>query len=670
MMRKLTLMNHILSSKKIITFFMLFILLLNLRGSSVTQNDENDVAILSRIYEGTSRISVKEKTDYATLSLTNSSSFLTEPGKPEIPIVTKTFTFPLGTKIKNVSCRFSDQQIISLDKKIKPSPYPFPKTRDEQLLNHFSKSNMGENKQIYENNNPYPDKDIEYSINCGLEKGKRVLFLTIHCFPVQYRPKENIISMFEQVELHVSYTEKPWQTQITDEYDLVIITPRRFVLQLEPLVLHKNLHGINTKIKTVESIYRESAKGAYDAQGIDDAEKIKYFIKNEIEKHNITYVLLVGGHQHQKLSWFIPVRYSNLHDRSFWNDTYVTDLYYADIYKYNQSSQQREFDDWDSNKNGIHGEWTWIFEDGWWYTQDKKDTLDLYPDVYIGRLACRDQSEVKAVVQKIISYENNFFDQSWYKNIILAGGDTFPFSDGICEGEIVTNHAANSLETIGFNAEKLWVSNGKLNGPLDIIKALHQGAGFIFLSGHGTPLEWCTHPVADHHTWIDVYAFQMQHTFNRNKNPICLVGGCHNSQFDVTMMNIMEGFKKYGPEYFMWNTGIDCFQKWTWAPNCWSWNLVSQKQDGFIAAIGNTGLGWGVSGENCVNYNEGYLNSHFFQVYADLSEEGFNQLGMIQAETINDYIIEFNPNNDPIDRKTIEQWVLLGDPSLKIGGYT
>ncbi|MFO8078238.1 MAG: C25 family cysteine peptidase [Thermoplasmatota archaeon] len=663
-------MNHILSSKKIITFFMLFILLLSLRGSSVTQNDENNVAILSQIYEGTSRISVKEKTDYATLSLTNSSSFLTEPGKPEIPIITKTFTFPLGTKIKNVSCRFSDQQIISLDKKIKPSPYPFPKTRDEHLLNHFSKSNMGENKQIYENSNPYPDKDIEYSINCGLEKGKRVLFLTIHCFPVQYRPKENIISMFEQVELHVSYTEKPWQTQITDEYDLVIITPRRFVLQLEPLVLHKNLHGINTKIKTVESIYRESAKGAYDAQGIDDAEKIKYFIKNEIEKHNITYVLLVGGHQHQKLSWFIPVRYSNLHDRSFWNDTYVTDLYYADIYKYNQSSQQIEFDDWDSNKNGIHGEWTWIFEDGWWYTQDKKDTLDLYPDVYIGRLACRDQSEVKAVVQKIIAYENKLFDHSWYKNIILAGGDTFPMSDGICEGEIVTNHAANSLEAIGFNVEKLWVSNGKLNGPIDIIKALHQGAGFIFLSGHGTPLEWCTHPVADHHTWIDVYGFQMQHTFNRNKNPICLVGGCHNSQFDVTMMNIMEGFKKYGPEYFMWNTGIDCFQKWTWAPNCWSWNLVSQKQDGFIAAIGNTGLGWGVSGENCVNYNEGYLNSHFFQVYADLSEEGFNQLGMIQAETINDYIIEFNPNNDPIDRKTIEQWVLLGDPSLKIGGYT
>jgi hypothetical protein len=476
--------------------------------------------------------------------------------------------------------------------------------------------------------------------------------------------------MFKNVELQVSYSEKPKQSSASEEYDMVIITPRRFLLQLEPLVIHKNIHGMKTKIKTVESIYQESNQGFYDKNGVDEAEKIKYFIKNEIEKHNITYVLLVGGHKHQQSSWFVPVRYSNLHDRSFWNDTYVTDLYYADIYKYNQSSQQHEFDDWDSNQNGIIGEWTWIFENGWWYTQDKKDNLDLFPDVYVGRLACRDQSEVRSIVQKIISYENNPFDQSWYKNIILAGGDTFPFSDGICEGEIVTNHAANSLETIGFNSEKLWASNGKLNGPLDIIKALQQGAGFIFLSGHGTPLEWCTHPVADHHTWIDVYGFQMQHTFNKNKNPICIVGGCHNSQFDVTLMNIREGIQQYGIKYFMWNTGIDCFQKWTWAPKCWSWNLVSQKQDGFIAAIGNTGLGWGVSGENSVNYNEGYLNSHFFQVYADLSQQGFHHLGMMQAETINDYIIEFDPNSDAIDRKTIEQWVLLGDPSLRIGGYS
>ena len=42
---------------------------------------------------------------------------------------------------------------------------------------------------------------------------------------------------------------------------------------------------------------------------------------------------------------------------------------------------------------------------------------------------------------------------------------------------------------------------------------------------------------------------------------------------------------------------------------------------------------------------------------------------MIHGEAINYYIEKFSPNNDEIDRKTIEQWALLGDPSLRIGGY-
>ena len=42
---------------------------------------------------------------------------------------------------------------------------------------------------------------------------------------------------------------------------------------------------------------------------------------------------------------------------------------------------------------------------------------------------------------------------------------------------------------------------------------------------------------------------------------------------------------------------------------------------------------------------------------------------MVYSKTITDYIDTFSPNDDELDRKTVEQWVLLGDPSLKIGGY-
>jgi len=93
----------------------------------------------------------------------------------------------------------------------------------------------------------------------------------------------------------------------------------------------------------------------------------------------------------------VPVRYSNLNDRGYWNETYVSDLYYADIYK-----GQGEFDDWDSNNNSVFAEWTfkWDPENQYWYEVDNKDILDLYPDVYVGRLACNNVFEVNTVVKK------------------------------------------------------------------------------------------------------------------------------------------------------------------------------------------------------------------------------------------------------------------------------
>ncbi len=607
--------------------------------------------------------------DYIKVEIIEANSNLIKSGKPLLPIICKVFTFPLDTKILDVKVNF-ETETYNLNKKIVPCPQPIQLSSN----NINEKENiLVKDESVYNSNKLYPEKPYFIEIGTGLQNGEHVLFITVKVIP-QYNPLENIIHIPDNIDIEINYIlaeESSFKYDETDDFDMVIIAPSKFSLSLQPLIIHKNLHGVKTKLKTTESIYLESLLGKYDSQGRDDAEKIKYFIKYAIENWGITYVLLVGGRINQRFDWHVPVRYSNLHDRSFWNDTYISDLYYSDIYRYNESSLNYEFEDWDSNGNGIIGEWTWIWdsERGWWYDLDEKDVLDLHPDVYVGRLACRDKSDVRTVVSKIIRYENSAYDKDWFKNVVLVGGDTVPFSDGICEGEIENDLAASFLEPLGFNFTKLWVSNGELTGVKDVNKAIRAGSSFIYLSGHGTPIEWCTHPKQDGDTWVDLYAFQMKNLLNFNKLPICVVGGCHNSQFDVTILNMVKGILENGLQYFLWNDGIDIFRKWAWAPKCWSWNLVSQKNGGFIASIGNTGLGWGVGGRNCVNYSEGFLTSHFFEVYADLSEQGYHNLGMIHGEAINYYIEKFSPNNDEIDRKTIEQWVLLGDPSLRIGGY-
>lgn len=86
-----------------------------------------------------------------------------------------------------------------------------------------------------------------------------------------------------------------------DTYDMVVIAPNEFSSQIKPLINHKNNHNIITFLKTTEQIYSEY-------NGRDNAEQIKYFIKDVIETYGIEYVLLIGGHKNQLFLWYVPVR--------------------------------------------------------------------------------------------------------------------------------------------------------------------------------------------------------------------------------------------------------------------------------------------------------------------------------------------------------------------------
>ena len=68
-----------------------------------------------------------------------------------------------------------------------------------------------------------------------------------------------------------------------------------------------------------------------------------------------------------------------------------------------------------------------------------------------------------------------------------------------------------------------------------------------------------------------------------------------------------------------------------------------------------------------------YLEPTFFYEYG---QNGTQYLGETWANTITDYInkypVDWNEaaaGDAAIDAKTVQQWVLLGDPSLRIGGY-
>ncbi len=423
----------------------------------------------------------------------------------------------------------------------------------------------------------------------------------------------------------------------SESYKLLIIAPSQFANDLQPLIDHKNAYDVNTTLKVIEEIYDE-----FD--GRDEAEQIKYFIKYAIETWNVEYVLLVGGRKPSIRSeaWWLPVRYSNIVDNvATPEDQYLSDLYFADIY-----DSEGNFSSWDTNENGIFGEW--------YANEPADDIADLYPDVCLGRLACRNKFEVKIVVRKIIQYEKTPSAESWFKRMVVVGGDTYTFNDYF-EGEEANQEALDRMP--GFEPVKLWTSDESLTGWKDVVKEINRGCGFLYFAGHGSPATWATHPPYNDSIWITGLGItQMPLLFNLRKLPICVVGGCHNSMFNISFF------------HRSWTGGAPVIE-------CWSWWLTRKIGGGSIATIGCTGLGYGK--EDKQDPEQGgagdWLDILFFE---QCGNQQADQLGNAWADAISAYLDDFPIdwtqqafNDTALDAKTVQEWLLLGDPSLKIGGY-
>ncbi len=606
-----------------------------------------------------SNVQITEHNGYSDVSLPEETAKTMHTGAPVLPVVSKVYTFPIGTEITGITCEFTDPTEISLTAKITPAPQAAPLL--PQLQQQITR--VSEDEEIYKSDDIYPDTHYSTHIGTGLDNDNgHVIYVTVRCHPLRYQPNSNKLIFHQKTHIQIDFKQPKTRLNTPLEYDLAVIAPSKFVGNLMPLVEHKNRHGIETILVSTEEIY-----GNYT--GRDKPEQIKYFIKDAIETYGITYVLLVGGRIGQSQRWYIPERVT--HNDDGWEGGYASDLYYADIYK--MEGNQRVFEDWDSNENDVFAEWSTMIGQG--------DVMDYYPDVYVGRLACRYNYEVRNVVNKIIYYESGNCLPKWYKRMILVGGDTFPNNDPWYEGELETALGGSYIEPHGFKIIKLWTSDGSFNSTDDVTSTISEGAGFVYFAGHGNPSTWSTHPPNNKSQWIDGLPLRnMRKLRNRNKYPVVVVGGCHNAQFNVTMTNIIHDWITYVKQYIqeeglikglingtLYYWGLR-FYFMEWVPESWSWWLASKPKGGSIATIGMTSLGYGYIGNHTTEGLGGWIDSRFFHA---IGMQAAPKLGAAHSQAITDYInIIGNVNKDQIDRKTIEAWCLLGDPSLVFGGYS
>lgn len=608
-----------------------------------------------------------QENQFSQIKLDEPTALIHQAGKPMLPRKITTIELPFGTRIKDIDCDISTVQETTITHPILPAPKPM-------VLDGSSQKEVYEcNPEIYESDALYPNDWFRYHTGAGLNKeNEHTLFLTIELYPIRYNPSENTIFSVESIDVSISYELPDEKEQTTtDEFDMVIISPESFSDNLQPLIDHKNSYNVKTYLKTLEEIYSE-----YD--GFDKAEQIKYFIKDAFDTQHITYVMLVGGMNTYffgpsrdnanigESKWHLPVRYTNIQEMGSVHDPgFISDMYYADLY-----DGEGNFSSWDKGaytgeSDGIYAKWNPFGRD--------KDVLDCIPEVYVGRLACRNNWEVKVMVDKIIEYETTTsMDSSWFNRMIGIGGDSHDDPLNLVEGEVLCDYVYDTYMT-DFDPVKLYASHKEsqpdfIPSPEAIVREVTNGASFLLFDGHGHPGSWNTHWPGEFN-WADtpggISCYDFPDFGNSGKYPITVIGGCHNSQFNISIVPTMLD------KPYMWTHGAPF-------PECFGWWIVRKVDGGAIASMGNTGLGYGAVGNNgdldgdgvdnpdTVESVGGYQEVMFFKAI----NEGVDILGEAWGLANTYYINTYPPMDDKTDCKTVTQWPLLGDPSLKIGGYS
>ena len=574
--------------------------------------------------------------DYWVIRVNETNHNRMDPGKPVLPVNISVYELIFGSKIINVEYQNSTPEIINLSGIIS-----FCKANYDSL--NPINTEIPINYNIYNNSEPYPEDWVNIHTGGGLSKGEHTTYLVVRVYPVKYFAGDNQLQFIRDITVNITYQEPIDQIiKDNDAFDLLIISPLYFYKNLQRLVNHKNKFGIRTTLVSLDYIYDEIWYGR------DDAEKIKLFIKESIEKAGVEYVLLVGGQVGPTFKWYLPIRYSRVvptDEQEYPEQFFISDLYYADIY-----DGEGNFSSWDSNDDNVFSVWNETF----------KEEMDLYPDIYIGRLPCKNKFELDTMINKIIRYEKDSkIDEEWFSNLVLVAGDSYNDTNHYNEGELISEEAIRLMPDL--NPVRLYAKEGQDINKKTVNKVINNGGSFAFFCGHGNPASWSTHFPPDGKNWTEGYQINdMFFLRNGGKLPIVVVGGCHNGQFDVTPLNLLIDYKN--SIYYS-----------TWVPRCWSWWFTCKVGGGAIATISNTGLGTHGDGDmdnnSIADYLEildGWLELNFLKLYGTEKQD---ILGINHGDTLTGYLNVFLGDDAKMDVKMVQQWVLFGDPSLKIGGY-
>ena len=259
---------------------------------------------------------------------------------------------------------------------------------------------------------------------------------------------------------------------------LVIVTPQRFVSELEPFVAHKQKE-LSVETAELETVLSEN-------EGVDDPEKLKRFLYEAWRERQAHYVLLVGDAD------VMPVRYMVL-DRvtpeAFDYAFYPSDLYYGDV-----AREDGSFDDWNAQKDDFHAGYYGEVRG----EKNKNDPINFdqihyKPELAFGRWPVSTPEGVRLVVSKTIAFEKRVASLSSSSSDFRAA---LICNSGWVDTRRALDQEAESLPD-GWTIEKRYYADNRRresNTPppdhAEVLRLLNDGVDLMLHSGHGSGDQW------------------------------------------------------------------------------------------------------------------------------------------------------------------------------------
>lgn len=407
---------------------------------------------------------------------------------PTLPVQILTFSVPYDAYDFTVTATTSDDVTTTLPAKV----YPAQEARvmSDTTTYAFTQPDSG----VYSTNALYP-QNIGQVIGHGYLGGDNHL-VTIAIYPTRYNPVTSQLVTHGNISLTLDYTSgngvaslpiKPLSrnnaslrvdvmSQVKNSvmnpmavesnapalpavatatfpgYEYCVITSRELAPAFERLVAWKRQKGYNAGIVCMEDILASSLfQNGDTVSGInDDAGKLRQYLSYAFENHGTEFVLLGGKEPH------VPVRYAYAENSVYYSlHNAPTDMYFSDLTS-----------NWNTDNDAIYGE--------------EADSIYCAPEIYVGRLLCKNQEEVNNYIDKLLIYEIN------------PGNGDYSYLE---KAYTYYSHDINYCSTLIIDTLSMVFNSVRIDGQRDyglpkgseVLSILNQNFGYITLHGHGTP---------------------------------------------------------------------------------------------------------------------------------------------------------------------------------------